>query len=149
MRRKTNKMIKQRNPDEEGTIQKTMDREYEGNFYRTYSFLDLLNLVHIQNLLKRDEKFYIGDKTMLSVYEGHTIFSIFQFNPQVYEQIHKQIRSRTFEESIDAFKNPTENVFLRRLFRILNIPTKTTKLIFDDERCTEDLMNWCRYCGGK
>ena len=31
--------------DEEGIVQKMIKREYEGNFYRTYSFIDLLSLV--------------------------------------------------------------------------------------------------------
>ena len=37
--------IEVRNVDEEGTIKKLFVREYEGTFYRTYTFIDLLNLV--------------------------------------------------------------------------------------------------------
>ena len=60
---------------------------------------------------------------MLSVYEGHTIFSIFLYNPQVFDQIHSQIKSRSFEDTLDEFKNVTEDNFLRRLYRIMIMPT--------------------------
>ena len=60
-------------------------REYEGNFYRTYSFIDLLNLSQIRHFLKKGEEIFVNDQTMLSVYEGHTIFSIFFYNPSVLQ----------------------------------------------------------------
>ena len=58
-------------------IKKLIMKEFEGNFYRSYSFMDLLNLVQIRDQLQREEKFFVPDQTLLSVYEGHTIFSIF------------------------------------------------------------------------
>ena len=60
---------------------------------------------------------------MLSVYEGHTIFSIFLYNPLVYDTIYSQVKSRSFEGTLDEFRNPTEDVFLRRLYRIMMLPT--------------------------
>ena len=42
-------------------VQKNYLREYEGNFCRTYSFIDLLNLVYIKHNLKKGEEFYIND----------------------------------------------------------------------------------------
>ena len=66
-------------------IGKAYVREYEGNFYRTYSFIDLLNLSQIKHFLKKGEEIFINDQTMLSVYEGHTIFSIFFYNPSVLQ----------------------------------------------------------------
>ena len=57
------------------------------------------------------------------------------------------MRNRTFEESIDAYKNPTEDVYLRRLFRILSTPTKASELVFKDERCSDE-ANWCKVCKG-
>ena len=60
---------------------------------------------------------------MLSVYEGHTIFSIFLYNPVVFDTIYSQLKSRSFEGTVDEIKNPTEDVFLRRLYRILLMPT--------------------------
>ena len=59
--------------------------EFEGVFYRTYSFLDLLNLVHVRNQVRRGEKIHIPDETLLSVYEGNTFFSLFQYNPEVLD----------------------------------------------------------------
>ena len=73
-----------------------VQREYEGNFYRTYSLVELLSLVHIRHQLKQEEKFYIEDQTMVSTYQGHTVFSIFQFCPQVYDQILQQLKHRNF-----------------------------------------------------
>lgn len=60
---------------------------------------------------------------MLSVYEGHTIFSIFLYNSTVFDTIYSQIKSRSFEGSLDEFRNPTEDVFLRKLYRIIMMPT--------------------------
>ena len=73
---------------------------------------------------------------MLSVYEGHTFFSIFENNPEVFEQVYEQLSSRTFEDSVDFNKQTTENLFLRRLYKILSIPVVQNQLIFDDENCT-------------
>ena len=67
---------------------KLVKKEYEGNIFRTYSYMDLLNLVHIRSALQKEEDFYINDQTIVSVYEGHTIFSIFFYNPHVFEQIY-------------------------------------------------------------
>ena len=60
---------------------------------------------------------------MLSVYEGHTFFSIFEYNPDVLDRVYEQLKQRNFEDSVDYNKKPTEDVFLRRLYRILCLPT--------------------------
>ena len=78
--------------DEKGIEHKNIVREFEGNFYRTYSFIDLLNMVHVRNLLRRKEKFFIPDEAMLSVYEGHTFFSIFEYNPDVLDRVYEQLK---------------------------------------------------------
>ena len=107
---------------------KELVKEYEGVLHKTYSFIDLLNLVHIQNIVRRGLEFStipdIPDQTILSVYDGKTIFSIFKDSEKVFDQLYDQIKSRTFDDSFDAFKKPTENVFLRRLHRIMSIPTE-------------------------
>ena len=51
--------------------------------------MDLLNLVHVRNLLRRSEEFFVPDETMLSVYEGHTFFSIFQYNPEIFDKVYE------------------------------------------------------------
>ena len=70
-------------------IQKQYTREFEGNFYRSYSFMDLLNLVQIRNLLRRKEDIFVRDETMLSVYDGHTFFSIFEYNPEIFDAVYE------------------------------------------------------------
>ena len=47
--------------------------------YRTYSEVDFLDLQDIKFALeKKEDMIYIDLETILSTYEGHTIFSIFQ-----------------------------------------------------------------------
>ena len=130
MRRKKATQVKFKSDGEGLEVKKPYVREFEGNFYRSYSFMDLLNLVHVRNLLRRREEFFIPDETMLSVYEGHTFFSIFEYNPEVYDKVYEQLSQRSFEDSVDFNKNPTEAVFLRRLYKILCMPVASNDLIF-------------------
>lgn len=62
-------------------IDKEIIKEYEGVFFRSYSYMDLLNLRHMQNIVNRGQEFStipdFPDQTILSVYEGQTLFSIF------------------------------------------------------------------------
>ena len=117
-------------------MSKDLIKEYEGVLHRTYSFIDLLNLVQIQNIVRRGQEFStipdIPDQTILSVYDGKTIFSIFKDSEKVFDQLYDQIKSRTFDDSFDAFKKPTENVFLRRLHRIMSIPTEVLDIKDED-----------------
>ena len=107
---------------------KELQHWYEGVFFRTYSFLDLLNLAHINNLVKRGKDMStipdIPDKTILSVYDGQTIFSIFKDATPVLDQLYMQANQRRSEESLDAFRKMTEDVFMRRLYRIMKFPTE-------------------------
>ena len=77
-------------------MNKELTRWYEGVFFRTYSFLDLLNLAHINNLVKRGKDMStipdIPDKTILSVYDGQTIFSIFKDATPVLDQLFMQAK---------------------------------------------------------
>ena len=75
MRRKKKHQITK---DVKKIVDKGLVKEYEGNFYRTYSFIDLLNLIVMRNSLRRGQELrQIPDQTILSVYHGNTIFSIF------------------------------------------------------------------------
>ena len=75
MRRKKKHQVSK---DEKKIVNKELIKEYEGNFFRTYSFMDLLNLVDVRNSLRRGRELrLIPDQTILSVYDNHTIFSIF------------------------------------------------------------------------
>ena len=54
--------------------------------YRTFTELDLLELRHINKALNGGVKIHEIDKdTILSTFEGHSIFSIYFDNIQVYE----------------------------------------------------------------
>ena len=66
-RKKQTQVMKQ----EKRIIDKALIMEYEGVFYRTYSFMDLLNLVHIRNQVRRGQELStIPDQSILSVYVG-------------------------------------------------------------------------------
>ena len=65
--------------------QKRYANIYFGNMHRTHSYLDLLGLHQIKIALMNGQEFFVPDQTILSVYAGHTIFSIFLYNSQVLE----------------------------------------------------------------
>ena len=66
---------------------------------------------------------YIDPEAILANYEGHTIFSIFFDRIEVFDQIHEQISAEDFSlmEDINGFK--VESSYLKRLHRVLNLPT--------------------------
>ena len=70
----------------------------------------------------------IPDKTILSVYDGQTIFSIFRDAEPVLDQLFLQAKQRRSEESLDAFRKMTEDVFMRRLYRIMKFPTEKVQI---------------------
>ena len=73
---------------EDGTIEKNIS----GMLFRTFSEVDLFELKRISTaLLERQKLPELDLRTILSVYEGHTIFSIFQTNVRVYEMILQQL----------------------------------------------------------
>ena len=69
-------------------VSKTRKKIYSGYIFRTYSYLNLLDLQWILNIENKDE-LNIMTETILSTYEGHTIFSLFLDKFEVYEQINK------------------------------------------------------------
>ena len=98
-------------------------KEFSGILYRTHCYIDLLDLQYIDTALKNGEEYYIELDTILSTYEGHTIFSIFLEKPEVYQQILNQLRELEFEGELNSVRKLAENGVLRRLYRILNMPT--------------------------
>ena len=64
----------------------------------------------------------IDPESILSCYEGHTIFSIFFDRIVVYEQILAQLTDQVFEDAEDMHGTGVENSYLRRLYRVLNRP---------------------------
>ena len=61
-------------------------------------------------------------ETILSVYEGRNIFSIYFDQIQVYEQIHSQLTDQEFEPEENFQGAEIENSFLRRLLQVLRLP---------------------------
>jgi hypothetical protein len=63
-------------------------RNISGMVFRTYSELDILQLSQVNKDLKDKRKIKdIDHETILSTFEGHTIFSIYFDDIRVYEAI--------------------------------------------------------------
>jgi hypothetical protein len=71
-------------------------KTYTGAVYRTYSMIDLFDLLYVKEHVTKREEFYIETSTILSTYAGHTIFSLFLEHDQVYEQILQQFKEQDF-----------------------------------------------------
>lgn len=63
------------------------------------------------------------NQSLVCTYEGHTLFSIFFDSIQVYEQVLNQLREMEFEMEEDFNGTDIENSYLRRLYRVLYLPT--------------------------
>lgn len=81
----------------------------------------------------------IDIESVLSTYEGHTIFSIFADQINVFEKILMQLDDMEFPEEDNFDGQDCENSILRRLYRIMNLPvTDLLKLkIKDNDRTSE------------
>ena len=78
--------------------------------------------------------------TMLSTYEGHTIFSIYWNALDLYNTIADQLESQVFDE-VMIEKKSYENPTLRRLYRVLKIPSMDLK-----PEISKDTTNLGMYC---
>ena len=47
---------------------------------------------------------------------------------EVYEKILENIEKREFDEELDIYLKPAENSFLKRLYRIISMPTDDLKV---------------------
>ena len=55
-----------------------MKKEFKGIIYQTYSEIELLDLTLIKTaVINKEPLSFIDFSTILSTFEGHTIFSIF------------------------------------------------------------------------
>ena len=93
--------------------------------YRTFSEIDLWQLDSMMKAIHKGKKInQIDPESIVCNYEGHTIFSIFFDRIQVYEQIMDQLKATEFEgEEDDQEDQDHENEYLRRLYRVLKLPT--------------------------
>ena len=67
-----------------------LKNEFTGTVYKTYSFLSLLQLEKLNEAIAKQEELFIDQDTILSVYEGHTIFSLFLSKDTVFHQVLKE-----------------------------------------------------------
>ena len=79
--------------------------------------------------------------TILATYAGHTIFSLYIEEPEVYKQILKQFQQGEFEKEQNAEGHEIENTILRRFYRILHMPTASMPNM---ERDNPDIN--CKIC---
>ena len=64
---------------------KRYEKNYSAVVFRAHSLLDLLDLQYVAQAVNNKEDFFIEESTILSTYQGHTIFSLFMKQPEVYE----------------------------------------------------------------
>lgn len=115
-----------------------MEKQISGMLFRTFSEIDLFELKKVCTAVRNRTKIQkIDDQAIISTYEGHTIFSIFQDNIDVYEQILLQLEQKEFTEYINANGDCLENGYLRRLHRILTLPTADW---FDTKELRENMI---------
>ena len=50
------------------------------------------------------------------------------YNMDVYEKILENLEKREFDEELDIYQKPAENSFLKRLYRIISMPTDDIKV---------------------
>ena len=74
--------------NEKYQIPKSYHRRCSSCLFRTYSYLNLLDLAYIKTSLDKEEDYFIEEDTILSTYKGHTMFSIFLQKFEVYEHIY-------------------------------------------------------------
>ena len=60
---------------------------------------------------------------MLSTFKGHSAFSIFSDSEKFHEQMLAQVLEEDFLEELQEDETFLENNQLRRLYRILTMPT--------------------------
>lgn len=101
-----------------------------------HSQIDLLELEEIklayeQYMKTKELSFhginYFNIQTILSTYEGHTVFSIFQHYYGIYQRILNQLKQHKFMTEVNDAKEETESSQLRLLYRILSMPTVDIK----------------------
>jgi len=95
-----------------------------GRLYRGFAEIDIFALKEIFNHMKDGHKIpHIDPQAFLSIYEGHTVFSIFFDYIDMYEHILTEFQQAEFENEKTSTGLDVEHNSLRRLYRILNFPT--------------------------
>ena len=111
------------------------ESKVSGMIYRTYCELDLLELKRIDESIEERTGVLqeIDPESILSIYEGRTMFSIYFDTILVYEQLHSQLMSQNFEQEESLNGEMIENSYLRRLLQILKLPSTDLKKSEEDD----------------
>ena len=76
----------------------------------------------------------IPEHLLLKTFNGHSLFSMFKDNADVLQKIYQQLDEMDKPPSLDTFRVETENVFFRKLHKILILPQYDLKGVFDPEK---------------
>ena len=97
---------------------------FSGVIYQTYAEIDVCMLQQINSALAQRTKLPdISDKSLVSTFEGHTMFSLYYEDIRVYEQIYEHLAEKEFEDDENTLGVAVESAYLRRLMQILQMPT--------------------------
>ena len=92
--------------------------------FKKYAELDLQELKRIASKFKGSAKLdNIDLQTTLCTFKDHTVFSIFSENTKFHQQVLSQVMEEEFPEEEQEDEQMLENNVLRRLYRILTMPT--------------------------
>lgn len=91
--------------------------------FRKYAEIDIQELERIQNKISTGRLDNIDMQSLLSIYKGHSAFSIFAKEVKFHEQVLIQMQETEFEEEEQADESLLENNVLRRIYRVLNLQT--------------------------
>ena len=113
-----------------------------GKVFSTYAEIDILELLNVPKACRLLKD--IDLQTILSNFNGHTIFSIYFDNVKVFEAIQTQLEDLDLDDEEDMSGNIVENEKLRRLNKILALPTRD--LLPEFEPKEEEINVSLRYC---
>lgn len=97
--------------------------------FKKYAEIDLQELARIQSKIANQQKLdNIDMQTALCTFDSHTVFSIFADSVKFHEQMLEQINESEFAEEEQDDETMLENNVLRRLYRVLTLPTPDINL---------------------
>ena len=96
---------------------------FTGKVYRTCTELDFLELVSVNRFIDRNMKIKeIDPDTILSTFGGHTVFSLYSDEINVFKSIQKQLRKGDYPTQESSDGRTMINEYLTRLICLLQIP---------------------------
>ena len=76
----------------------------------------------------------------MSVFEGHTIFSLFGNDEKLHVHLYNQLSEADWPEAEQEDEYMMQNSTLRRLYRILNLPTPDIAIGGKKDRSDKNMM---------